>query len=128
MNRNKLSKENTTCTISGENGYQPGGGMELSPGFKEISRFFKSLTLNGIKGVVTSGQGYNQLTLQPMRRKGLEDFLHLKNNFRRHFRRMKFKEEVNFQPLPFLQTGEFVRIDHMVKKDIRVKGLQTLSP
>jgi hypothetical protein len=102
--------------------------LEPSPVLSEMISLKKGLRQHGIKGVVPSGQGYNQLTLQPMRRKGLEDFLHLKNNFRRHFMRMKFKEEVNFQPLPFLQTGEFVRIDHMVKKDIRVKGLQTLSP
>jgi hypothetical protein len=34
---------------------EPGSGMELNPMFKEISRLDKSLMLNGIKEVVTSG-------------------------------------------------------------------------
>ena len=43
-------------------------GMEISPMFKEINRLKKSLMLNGIKGVVTSGQDPTQLSFQLVKR------------------------------------------------------------
>ena len=42
----------------------PGSVIELSPMFKEIKSLKKSLVLNGIKGVVTSGSGFTKLSVQ----------------------------------------------------------------
>ena len=46
----------------------PGSVIELSPMFKEIKSLKKSLVLNGIKGVMTSGYGFTKLSIQPMTR------------------------------------------------------------
>ena len=42
----------------------PGSGIELTPVFKETNRLKKSLMLNGINGVVTSGKDPSHPSLQ----------------------------------------------------------------
>jgi hypothetical protein len=43
-------------------------GMELSPVFKEINTLKKTLALNRIKGMVTTGQNPTQVSFQLVKR------------------------------------------------------------